>query len=436
MSFQATSGAVTQYKRLVRMAARIFYDGECPPEEQPPEEAVQPKRRRTQGDTKGLAVVLLDALVGQEWIQEDKLANTLRIHPKQIRKVLKYLEDERVLAREHHKLKAKREKGEDGEEKEVVENPNNRQMNNLISYVSIDYPMFMDALQLKLGIMKRKLKTLTGTKNQIQKYKCEGCQSEYTAFDAMALYNPERAEFVCYKCNFKVVDSVDGENLTYATDEQRRQSLRSMPQRFDRQLKDLLELVARLKGSTPPDNGTLTDWAEKKREEVMAKEKSPKSADNNKSSAANMPEPQVKVNFENNANKTQKNATQKDAGKKEEPSIQPPWMVKLRQKQLEEAKLSIKGKVSEEMKQDQKLQQEQEGEEGNIVEHDELFKQLQQTLNQGANLIVKTPVDEDDVGHRDKRVKLEDEADKPPVGVKEEEEEESDDDGLDWEEAT
>eukprot|EP01026_Neomeris_dumetosa_P045249 TRINITY_DN38316_c0_g1_i2.p1 TRINITY_DN38316_c0_g1~~TRINITY_DN38316_c0_g1_i2.p1 ORF type:complete len:453 (-),score=87.63 TRINITY_DN38316_c0_g1_i2:330-1568(-) len=412
------------------MTARVFYDGDCPPEDPVPEDA-QPKRRRAQGDTKGLAVVLLDGLVSHEWIKEDQLANTLRIHPKQIRKVLKYLEDERVLAREHHKLKPKREKGEDGEEKEVVENPNNRQQNNLISYVSIDYPMFMDALQLKLAIMKRKLKTLTGTKNQIQKYKCEGCQSEYTAFDAMALYNTERREFVCYKCNFKVVDSVDGENLTYATDEQRRQCLRSMPQRFDRQLKDLLELVARLKGTTPPDNGTLMDWAEKRHEE-LSKGTAQKTGDGaNKGSTTSMPEPQVNVSFQNNVNKSDKKEAKKDGGKKDEPSIQPPWMVKLRQKQLEEeAKFAQKNKKTQEIKED--IKEEKSGLQNGAFQDDELEKQLQQMINQGANPIKAEIVDDDDdVLHRDKRIKLEEEGSKPG----EQENEESDEE-LDWEEAS
>ncbi len=40
----------------------------------------------------GLGAVALDALVRREWVKEDELADQLKVHPKVLRRVLRYLE--------------------------------------------------------------------------------------------------------------------------------------------------------------------------------------------------------------------------------------------------------------------------------------------------------------------------------------------------------
>lgn len=52
-------------------------------------------------DTHGLGVVVLTALSNKEWIKEDELAAELNIHAKQLRRALRYLEQEQVIMREH-----------------------------------------------------------------------------------------------------------------------------------------------------------------------------------------------------------------------------------------------------------------------------------------------------------------------------------------------
>lgn len=45
-----------------------------------------------QVDTSGLGVILIDYMVNQEWKQEEEIARDIKVHPKLLRKALKYLE--------------------------------------------------------------------------------------------------------------------------------------------------------------------------------------------------------------------------------------------------------------------------------------------------------------------------------------------------------
>lgn len=40
----------------------------------------------------GLGAIALDALTRREWVKEDELAQQLKVHPKVLRRVLRYLE--------------------------------------------------------------------------------------------------------------------------------------------------------------------------------------------------------------------------------------------------------------------------------------------------------------------------------------------------------
>lgn len=46
----------------------------------------------------GLGAIALDALTRREWVKEDKLAQQLKVHPKVLRRVLRYLEQVRMPA--------------------------------------------------------------------------------------------------------------------------------------------------------------------------------------------------------------------------------------------------------------------------------------------------------------------------------------------------
>lgn len=46
-------------------------------------------------DTTGLGIVLLTALAERQWVKEDDLARDLSLHPKMVRRALRYLEQVR-----------------------------------------------------------------------------------------------------------------------------------------------------------------------------------------------------------------------------------------------------------------------------------------------------------------------------------------------------
>lgn len=153
---QQSAKVPAPYRRLVQMVACAFYTGECPPYEGPPEGEKAPARKGTnvrsqrqassrhpsrchyttavsaalcaslfvvpsawmcwelpqhgtlagpherftagphaQAPFVGLGAVALDALARREWVKEDELAEQLKVHPKVLRRVLRYLEQAR-----------------------------------------------------------------------------------------------------------------------------------------------------------------------------------------------------------------------------------------------------------------------------------------------------------------------------------------------------
>lgn len=124
------------YKKLVKMLAYALYRGECPPKDHQDQEEDTSKLTKAQAkklaqvgraeaggnhlgcactairrhlpqpplapdmqaDTTGLGVVLLTALTERQWVDEDDLAAELKLHPKMVRRALRYLEQVGILA--------------------------------------------------------------------------------------------------------------------------------------------------------------------------------------------------------------------------------------------------------------------------------------------------------------------------------------------------
>ncbi|KAG6528155.1 hypothetical protein ZIOFF_010304 [Zingiber officinale] len=84
---------------LVKLAARAFYDDVSLKGDN------QPKNGR--GDNRGMAVIVLDALTRRQWVREEDLAKTLKLHAKQLRRILRYFEEEKLVMRDHRKESAK-----------------------------------------------------------------------------------------------------------------------------------------------------------------------------------------------------------------------------------------------------------------------------------------------------------------------------------------
>lgn len=97
--------------------ARAFYEDLVRPKENTAGSAEKdreaqaqqrPSRKRAASglaaaETRGIAVVVLDALTRRQWIKEDELAKQLHLNPKLLRKTLKMLEEEMLVMREQRK---------------------------------------------------------------------------------------------------------------------------------------------------------------------------------------------------------------------------------------------------------------------------------------------------------------------------------------------
>ncbi|CAA2986974.1 general transcription factor IIE subunit 1 isoform X1 [Olea europaea subsp. europaea] len=87
--------SVEPFKRLVKLAARAFYDDKTTKGDK------QPKTGRS--DNRGIAVVVLDALTRRQWVREEDLAKDLKLHSKQLRRTLRFFEEEKLVTRDHRK---------------------------------------------------------------------------------------------------------------------------------------------------------------------------------------------------------------------------------------------------------------------------------------------------------------------------------------------
>ncbi|GFP93768.1 hypothetical protein PHJA_001521200 [Phtheirospermum japonicum] len=90
--------SVDPFNRLVKYAARAFYDDITKGE-------TQTKAGRS--DNRGIAVVILDALTRRQWVREEDLAKDLKLHTKQLRRTLRFFEEEKLVTRDHRKETSK-----------------------------------------------------------------------------------------------------------------------------------------------------------------------------------------------------------------------------------------------------------------------------------------------------------------------------------------
>ncbi|XP_078435898.1 transcription factor TFIIE, alpha subunit [Wolffia australiana] len=252
------------FNRLVKLAARAFYDDFTTKGEN------QTKTGRS--DNRGMAVVVLDALTRRQWVREEDLAKSLKLHTKQLRRTLRFFEEEKLVTRDHRKETAKGAKvfsaaiaasadgqrvGKEGEEKTKL---------HTHSYCCLDYAQIYDVVRYRLHRMKKKLKDELDNRNTIQEYICPNCNRRYSAFDAMQLVSMEDEYFHCESCNGELVaesDKLAAEEMGDGDDNsrrRRREKLKDMLQRLEEQLKPLTLQLARVKDLPVPEFGTLQAW--------------------------------------------------------------------------------------------------------------------------------------------------------------------------------
>ncbi|WJX36652.1 hypothetical protein P8452_24508 [Trifolium repens] len=251
---------IEPYNKLVKLAARAFYD------DLTSEGDNQPKKGRS--DNRGIAVVVLDALTRRQWVREEDLAKDLKLHTKQLRRTLHLFEDEKIITRDNRRETAKGAKiysaavasttGKEGEEKVKLHRH---------SYCCLDYAQIYDVVRYRLHHMKHKLKDELENKNSIREYICTNCGNRYNSLDVLGLLSSEDGDFLCERCNGTLVESDqlaaqeggDGDGDENAR-RRRREKLKDMLQKMEVQLEPLIDQLGRVKDLPIPEFGSLQAW--------------------------------------------------------------------------------------------------------------------------------------------------------------------------------
>ncbi|CAL4969672.1 unnamed protein product [Urochloa decumbens] len=249
------------FNRVVRLAARAFYDDISMKGDN------QPKSSR--GDNRGVAVVVLDALTRKQWVREEGLAKALKLHSKQLRRILHFFEEEKLITRYHRKESTKGAKGcnasasasSDGQP--VTKEGQEKAKTHTHSYCCLDYAQICDVVRYRIHRMKKKLKDELDSRNTVQHYICPSCNKRYSAFDALQLVSCMDEYFHCESCNGELVaesDKLASEEMGDGIDNVRKrkhEKLKDMLQRIDEQLKPLITQLDRVKNLPAPEFESL-----------------------------------------------------------------------------------------------------------------------------------------------------------------------------------
>ncbi|KAF7094222.1 hypothetical protein CFC21_096550 [Triticum aestivum] len=335
------------FNRLVRLAARAFYDDLPAP------------AGGGQQHAQGTAVVVLDALTRRDgqWVREDDLAASLRMQPKPLRRVLRYLEEDKIVLRDHRKEPAPAKPAaaagvaEEGDEKERVKL-------HVKSYCCLDYAQACDAVRYRLHRMRKKIRDeLTAdSRATVQHYLCPDCGRRYSALDALRLLAEDFQSFRCEHCSGELVVE---KAATIATDEagdggddgsrarkrRRLEKLQDMQRRMEEQLEPLQAQIQRVEGLPAPEFMSLRSWQKENNVELGVL-----------------------------LHDADQSGTVSDSA----PKVFPPWMVKLGMDQTG-GKARLEGK-SEEGEDDKKMNSNEEEEKQRILLEQEYAKAYYEAL--------------------------------------------------------
>jgi len=197
------------FKTLVRLVARTFYSGPCPPK---PDGQLS-RKKWDKVNTTGLAVVILDHLAQREWVREEHLLQELQIAPKLMLRALRYLEQERILRHDSRKegkraqakdivilATKKPSTGGDTAEAEAPAKP------LLQTYWAIDYPSFWEALRLRLYLMRYKIKSEVEDARSVADFVCPKCGNRYSTLDFVNIFNRQTGQMMCEDCGIEVLE--------------------------------------------------------------------------------------------------------------------------------------------------------------------------------------------------------------------------------------
>ena len=199
---------------------------------------------------------MLDALTRREWVKEDLLAGELGLHPKQVRKCLRFLAQDQLVVREFRRERGGKIEAPEGAEQDGGGISNPKGFTH--SYSCIDYARCVDVARYRVRKMLDRIRDELDDKGSIQEYACGDCGREYTSFDAVTLMvDPDDFAFRCASCpRGKLVDKRGDDAARRA----QKAELRVFRELLVKQLRPLTSLLQSLEGSQPPDYGTLNEW--------------------------------------------------------------------------------------------------------------------------------------------------------------------------------
>ncbi|KAL8497389.1 hypothetical protein ACS0TY_020907 [Phlomoides rotata] len=330
-------GSNEPFNRLVKLAARAFYDDMSTKGEN--------QQKIGRSDNRGIAVVVLDALTRRQWVREEDLAKDLKLHTKQLRRTLRFFEEEKLITRDHRKETAKGAKAYNAAVTVTVDGHqtgregDDKQKMHTHSYCCLDYAQIYDVVRYRLHRMKKKLKDELESKNTVQEYICPSCSKRYTALDALRLISPYDEYFHCESCNgilvaesdkFAAQESGDGDDNR----RRRHEKIKDMLANMEVQLKPLIDQLARVKDLPVPDYGSLQAWEARVSAAARSANGDPNSSDLSKSSqglgfgGTPMPyvgETKVEVAF---TGIDEKGENVKSVNANTPTKVLPPWMIK------------------------------------------------------------------------------------------------------------
>ncbi|KAL4182286.1 hypothetical protein AMTRI_Chr12g275210 [Amborella trichopoda] len=178
--------SVDSFKRLVKLAARAFYDDISTKGDN------QPKTGRS--DNRGMA--------------------DLKLHSKQLRRTSRFFEEEKFAMRDHCRETAKSAKVYNAAlaatgDGQLNGNSEEKMKMNTHSYCCLDYALIYVIVRYIIHRMKKKLKDDMEDKNTIQKYECPNCKQKDFSLDALQLINMHDESFHCENCNAELVAESD-----------------------------------------------------------------------------------------------------------------------------------------------------------------------------------------------------------------------------------
>ncbi|KAI4307566.1 hypothetical protein L6164_030737 [Bauhinia variegata] len=435
---------IEHFNKLVKLAARAFYDDITTKGDN------QPKSSRS--DNRGIAVVVLDALTRRQWVREEDLAKDLKLHTKQLRRTLRFFEEEKFITRDHRKETAKGAKmysaavaatadgtqtGKEGEEKVKL---------HTHSYCCLDYAQIYDVVRYRLHRMKKKLKDELENKNTIQEYICPNCGKRYTALDALRLISMEDEDFHCESCNGRL--EVESDKL--ATQEagdgddnarrRRREKLKDMLQKMEVQLKPLMDQLNRVKDLPVPEFGSLQAWEARATAAARAANGDGSASDSKTSlGLGQLPyngDTKVVVDFNGGESKGEDIKSEAETQK-----VLPPWMIRPGMNLTKEQR----GEVKQETKMDEastSTAAQYSDDKKSAVENDdkkniqdEFIKAYYAALLKKQQELEEAAKKQDDLSNSHTFDNPSSSAANRQVGMKSKRAEDEEDDGTEWEEA-